>query len=39
MVKELKEVRLDRRLGVRAIFRWQTRQRGDAQWLLFLPRA
>ena len=34
----LKKIRLDRRLGVRSIRRRQTRQRGGAQHLLFLPR-
>ncbi len=34
----LKKIRLDRRLGVRSIQRRQSRRRGDAQHLLFLPR-
>ena len=35
----LKKIRLDRRLGVRSIRQRQTRRRGGAQHLLFLPRA
>ena len=38
MVKDSK-IRLDQRLGVRSIYRWQTCRRGGAQGLLSLPRA